>query len=144
MAAIWGDGTAWLWDVATRRPITPPMLHREHVVAVAYHPGGKLVATASTDGTARLWDCATRKPIGPAMTLQKNNALRAVAFAPDGKSLAVGSQAGGVLLWHVPTPLDGTPSEIVRSIKLLTGMELDENGLFQMLDARRWNELRAR
>ena len=65
LATASSDKTARLWDAATRRPMGPPLLHQDTVVAVAFSPDGKVLATASDDGTARLWDAATRKPIGP-------------------------------------------------------------------------------
>jgi WD40 repeat protein len=143
ITGVWGDGTAWIWDVATRKALTPPLLHREHVIAVAYHPGGKLVATASFDGTARLWDAATGKPVGPPMFIEKNLSLRAIAFSPDGKTLVAGAPRGpGTAMWDVPEPATGDVRQLVTSISVQTGIELDPSGLFQMLDAERWSQLR--
>ena len=69
--------------------------HRGLVVALAYSPDGRTLASASADGTARLWDLATGKLTA---TLQ-SPAARAycVAFSPDGKTLAVGY--GGPAAW---------------------------------------------
>jgi WD40 repeat protein len=62
--------------------------HSGLVVALAYSPDGRTLASASADGTARLWDLNTGKLTA---TLQ-SPAARAycVAFSPDGKTLAVG------------------------------------------------------
>jgi serine/threonine protein kinase len=60
-----GDYTAQLWDVATRKPVTPPLQHRSWVFGVAFSPDGKTVLTGSRDATARLWDAATGQPVGP-------------------------------------------------------------------------------
>jgi tetratricopeptide (TPR) repeat protein len=50
------DNTARLWEVATGRPLGPPMTHQAGVSAVAFGPDGQTVLTGSYDNTARLWD----------------------------------------------------------------------------------------
>src|SRR5262249_11762270 len=44
----------YLWDLETKteRRLTG---HTDHILGLSFHPGGKLVATASWDGTVRLW-----------------------------------------------------------------------------------------
>jgi dipeptidyl aminopeptidase/acylaminoacyl peptidase len=71
--------------------------------AVAFSPGGQLLATASDDGTARLWDVATRRQIGTPMTIANGGAVTALAFSPDGQILATGSDDGTARLWDVAT-----------------------------------------
>jgi WD40 repeat protein len=50
------DGTARLWETATRKPIGTPFRHQGWVVSVAVSSDGKTVVTGSLDGTARIWD----------------------------------------------------------------------------------------
>jgi len=57
------------------------------VQAVAFHPQGKLVATASDDHTACLWDLEGTKKV----TLQHDYSVNAVAFHPQGKLVATAS-----------------------------------------------------
>jgi WD40 repeat protein/uncharacterized protein YwlG (UPF0340 family) len=101
------DGTARLWDVATRREIGAPMTdgarlsHLRQVFAVAFSPSGKILATADGDGTARLWGVATRRQIGPPITTVEG--AYGVAFSPDGGTLAVAEGDGAARLWDVAT-----------------------------------------
>jgi WD40 repeat protein len=75
--------------------------HTGLVVALAYSPDGRTLASASADGTARLWDVAT----GRLLTKLQSPYERAtcVAFAPDGVTLGVGyaGARGFMQLWDV-------------------------------------------
>ena len=78
--------------------------HTGLVVALAYSPDGRTLASASADGTARLWDLATGKLTATLQSLEAR--AYCVAFAPDGKTLAVGygGLRGLVQLWDVSPP----------------------------------------
>src|SRR5579871_543201 len=76
-------------------------VHRDQVLAVAFSPDGKLLASGSVHDTVRLWDLAT----GAALQTLKGHQDRvvAVAFSPDGKLLASGSDDGTFKLWDLAT-----------------------------------------
>jgi WD40 repeat protein/serine/threonine protein kinase len=59
------DGTARLWETATRKPIGTPFRHQGWVVSVAVSSDGKTVVTGSLDGTARIWDVPAAVAGGP-------------------------------------------------------------------------------
>ncbi|MFJ9077455.1 XRE family transcriptional regulator [Streptomyces sp. NPDC102278] len=83
--------------------------HAKEVVALAYRPDGRQLATASGDRTARLWTVrGTDRPVAVATLGGHRDALRAVAYRPDGRILATASADGNVRLWDVAEPAHPT------------------------------------
>jgi WD40 repeat protein len=88
------NGEAWLWDVATGKPIAGPLAPGEAITSwtVAFSPDGRTAVTAGESGHAWLWEAATGKPVaGP---LAHDGPVTAVAFSPDGRALLTGSAPG--------------------------------------------------
>jgi WD40 repeat protein len=90
------DKTAKLWDLATGQAAATLTLHGGYVLAVAFSPDGRILATASSD-TVRLWDLATDQVT--ATLLGHTEYVWSVAFSPDGRTLTTGSQDKTVRLW---------------------------------------------
>ncbi|MEU8465953.1 XRE family transcriptional regulator [Streptomyces sp. NPDC029003] len=79
--------------------------HDQEVVALAYRPDGRQLATASGDHTARLWQTrGTARPTPVATLAGHADDLRAVAYRPDGRLLATACADGTVRLWDVSEP----------------------------------------
>jgi WD40 repeat protein len=101
---------AWQWQLSPlRRYFELP----SQVLAVAYSPDGKMIATGGMDGKAQLWDATTWEPVG--QPLPHRTQVNAIAFSPDGQWLLTASGSPGAVLssketgarlWKVAT---GTP-----------------------------------
>jgi WD40 repeat protein len=94
LAVACRDGTVQLHDRANGSVITLAG-HRGEVRAVAFQPGGGLVATAGLDLAVRLWARDGRLH----RTLAVPDLPLALAFAPDGKLLTAGLNNGSVVSW---------------------------------------------
>jgi energy-coupling factor transporter ATP-binding protein EcfA2 len=83
----------------------PLIGHKQDVVAAAFGPGGKLLATASFDSTARLWDLSDPAHPRPLASIPASpDTIDAVAISPDGKLLATGGRDRAVRLWSLDDP----------------------------------------
>lgn len=93
--ARWGLG--WATDRASRLLWTTKT--EGSVLAAAFSPDGKLLASAGFDAVIRLWNTASGEPVAE---LKGHAAeVHAVAFSPDGRLLASAGRPGEIRLWDV-------------------------------------------
>ena len=76
-------------------------------LALAFSPGGRLLASADADGTIRLWNPATGQPAGRPIRADVGGGADALAFSPDGRLLASVGTDGTIRLWN---PATGQPA----------------------------------
>ncbi|WP_433444940.1 NACHT and WD repeat domain-containing protein [Nonomuraea sp. CA-141351] len=93
------DGTARLWDTASRRQLGAPITRAKYdcsSVELALSPDGRTLATACLD-TVRFYDVATHRELGP--ELHHDEVVSALAYSPDGTTLVTGDFTGVVRQW---------------------------------------------
>ncbi|XP_067328320.1 notchless protein homolog 1 [Anolis sagrei] len=75
--------------------------HSEAVIAVAFSPTGKYLASGSGDTTVRFWDLNTETPHFTAKG--HRHWVLSIAWSPDGRKLASGCKNGQIFLWDPQT-----------------------------------------
>ena len=81
------DGTAIVWDAASRRPLATCKGHLGWVMSCCFSPKGDEVATSGFDGTVRIWDPATGKEKRTILGTVGSPMVH-VCYSPDGKLIA--------------------------------------------------------
>lgn len=139
-----GDNVARLVDVETGQPVGPLLLHKDAVLAVAFSPDEKMMATgsASRDGTARLWDTATGKALGP--PIRHRGHVPAVAFSRDGTVLWTTGTDRQVVRTELPAPPAGSPEQVYFETVLRAGMFLDQQNVEHALGRLAWLQVQKR
>jgi WD40 repeat protein len=76
--------------------------HLNGLTALAFHPGGKHLASTGRDTVIRIWDTAAHKlvaEVGKPRGGQFKDWLHAVSWSADGRWLAAADMAGAVQIW---------------------------------------------
>ncbi len=100
LAAANRAGTVSAWDAVAGKELHPGKGHAGGLLALAFRPDGKVLATAGTEGTIKLWATDTGTVTATWTTSAQQGPAHALAFGPDGAFLAAVT-ATHVVLWDV-------------------------------------------
>jgi WD40 repeat protein len=95
-------GMIRFWDPATGKETSAPLQHAGQVLALAYLPQAKLLASAGKDNLVRIWDPAS----GRQVSAHKGHIgwVGTIAVSGTGDILFSGSQDGTVKIWSSVPP----------------------------------------
>ncbi|KAG2345791.1 hypothetical protein BDR05DRAFT_960065 [Suillus weaverae] len=89
------------WDSLTWQQVGHPWEgHADNINAIAIHPAGTLVASASYDNHVRLWRLSDQRTIA---IFQHSSPLQSVTFSTDGKHILSGGQDNKTSEWAILT-----------------------------------------
>ncbi len=115
VAAAGVDNRIRVWELSasgkegTNRLQFARFAHQGSVIALAWSPDGKQIASSAEDRTLKLWDAATLTE-RHALPLQPDWAA-ALAFSPDGKRLAVGRLDGTLAFYDTESAQPIAPAK---------------------------------
>ncbi|MFN4179236.1 MAG: WD40 repeat domain-containing protein [Armatimonadota bacterium] len=113
--------------------------HKGSVVAVAFSPNGKILASVSRDGTVQFWDLPECQH---AFTIDLNYPALSISFSPDSQWLAVGSYGGLVSLCSVGD------QKVVKALRLgeevVQAVSFSPNGKLLAIGSGVWFESERR
>jgi WD40 repeat protein len=101
MAVSGGGASVRLWDVALGKLIYDLRGHRDEVMAVAYDPAGRYIASAAKESRILLWDTATGK-LAHELGGHRHH-VSDLAFSRDGRRLLSGSYDKSARIWDPAT-----------------------------------------
>jgi WD40 repeat protein len=147
LTASW-DKTARIWDIATGKPLGPPLQHRAQVESGDLSPDGAMAITLC-QRRPRCW--FTASGMESSLIKFRDSVRAAVAFSPDGKWVAAAEEDRLVQLWDRQTKRRGHTFRCPRDAGHLLTLRLSsdsallaagyEQGIIQLWDTRTGQEL---
>jgi WD40 repeat protein len=99
------------WETTTGRRVGEPLLHAAEVTAVALHPSGDKIVTASVEGTALSWNMVVGREQGRALRHDRGKGVQSVGFSSDGRLALTAGRDGRPRLW------DGRTGDLIYKLQ---------------------------
>lgn len=99
-AAADPDGTVFVYDAKTLKPIGEPFYHRPAVGAVTVSADGKYLITSGRDRQVRVWDIATHQNV---VSMLHSSYVPVIALSPDDERLVTVTDEGELRVWNFRT-----------------------------------------
>jgi WD40 repeat protein len=134
LATCCDDGSARVWDLATRRVVLGPFRHTQATpgdgastargyYTLAISPDGQTLVTAGDDGRAIRWDLGIGRPVGP--PLQHDSCVLKAVFTTDGRTLLTATRGGTLHAWDLRS---GRGTDLVPQGAEVNGLALAPDG----------------
>jgi WD40 repeat protein len=102
------DPTIREWDTSTWEQVGHPWEgHTDYINAIAIHPAGTLITSASHDGHVCLWRLSDRRTIA---IFQPSSIPKCVTFSVDGKHILSGGEDNKSSEWALPSDANSQAS----------------------------------
>ncbi len=119
------DGMVGVWNLAERKLVKKWMAHAGDVVAAAFSPDGKQVATVGQDNLGKVWNPVTGSQL---LTLKGHNDVPiAIAFSADGALIFTAGTDKSVRLWDSAT---GKAQQSFQTAEKIFSLAVDPRGRF--------------
>ena len=113
LATCGANGLISLWNFWEKKFQHDRFLrgHSGQVNTIAFHPGGRILATGGSDRKIRLWDTSGRQLVTP---LKASENITALAFIDDGRKLLSGVAFGRATIWDLGD-IGQSPRKLIKS-----------------------------
>jgi len=91
-----------IWQVP-RLQMVRQLPEGRKVVALAFSPDGKILASGGVNNWVSLWELPEgKREKRLVVKIQRYDGIYSLAFSPDGRLLAAGTRYGSIYLWQMP------------------------------------------
>lgn len=95
------DRTVRLWETSRGRELAVLQGHTGMVLALAFSPDGRLLASGGLDESIRFWNVGSGPPALRQSFAWPTGVVSALAFSSDGLLCAAAGENGSIVIWDV-------------------------------------------